>query len=41
MNTSMNLSIYARRRAALAAKMGNDGVAIIPTSPEQPRNRAN
>ena len=41
MNTSMNLSIYARRRAALAAKMGKNGVAIIPTSPEQPRNRDN
>ena len=41
MNTSMNSSIYAQRRATLAARMGPDGVAIIPTAPEQPRNRDN
>ena len=32
-------SVYARRRAQLAAQLGVDGVAIIPTAPEQPRNR--
>lgn len=41
MNTSMNSSIYAQRRATLAARMGPDGVAIVPTAPEQPRNRDN
>jgi Xaa-Pro aminopeptidase len=41
MNTTMNSSIYARRRATLAARMSPDGVAIIPTAPEQPRNRDN
>ena len=41
MNTSMNSSIYAQRRATLAARMGPDGVAIDPTAPEQPRNRDN
>jgi len=39
--STMNLSIYAQRRATLAARMGPDGVAIIPTAPEQPRNRDN
>ncbi len=32
-------SIYAQRRAALAAQLGNGGVAIIPTAPERARNR--
>jgi len=41
MNTTTNTSIYARRRATLAAQLGKDGVAIIPTAPEQPRNRDN
>jgi Xaa-Pro aminopeptidase len=35
----MNLSIYARRRSALAAQLGKNGIAIIPTAPEQARNR--
>ena len=30
---------YAQRRAALAAQLGQDGIAIIPTAPEQLRNR--
>ena len=30
---------YAGRRAALAAQLGLDGIAIIPTAPEQSRNR--
>ena len=35
----MNPSIYAQRRATLAAQLGPNGIAIIPTAPEQPRNR--
>ncbi len=35
----MNASIYAQRRAALAAQLGLKGVAIVPTALEQPRNR--
>jgi Xaa-Pro aminopeptidase len=33
------VSVYAQRRARLAAQLGKDGVAIIPTAPEQRRNR--
>ncbi len=32
-------NIYADRRAKLAAQLGADGIAIIPTAPEQQRNR--
>jgi Xaa-Pro aminopeptidase len=34
-------TLYAKRRAALAAQMNlqGGGIAIIPTAPEQPRNR--
>lgn len=32
-------SVYAHRRAQLAAQLGTDGIAIIPTAPEYPRNR--
>ncbi|RYF39691.1 MAG: M24 family metallopeptidase [Comamonadaceae bacterium] len=35
----MNTSIYAQRRARVAAQLGKDGIAVIPTAPEQPRNR--
>jgi Xaa-Pro aminopeptidase len=35
----MNTSIYAQRRAAAAAQLGKDGIAIIPTALERPRNR--
>ena len=35
----MNTTLYAQRRAALAAQLGKDGIAIIPTAPEQQRNR--
>ena len=35
----MNVSIHADRRARLAAQLGPHGIAIIPTAPEQPRNR--
>ena len=32
-------TIYATRRAQLAAQLGPGGIAIIPTAPERPRNR--
>ena len=32
-------SVYAHRRALLAKKIGAGGIAIIPTAPEQQRNR--
>ena len=35
----MNPSIYAERRARVAAALGKDGIAIIPTALERPRNR--
>ncbi len=36
---AMNTSIYATRRAELARRMGPGGIAVIPTAPEQQRNR--
>ena len=35
----MSNSIYAERRARVAAQLGQDGIAVIPTAPERPRNR--
>jgi Xaa-Pro aminopeptidase len=35
----MTTAIYAARRARVAAQLGTDGIAIIPTAPERPRNR--
>ena len=35
----MMTSIYASRRAALAAQLGAGGIALIPTAPERVRNR--
>ncbi len=35
----MSNSIYAQRRSRVAASLGRDGIAVIPTAPEQPRNR--
>lgn len=35
----MTTSLYAQRRARLAAQLGPDGIAIIPTAPERQRNR--
>ncbi|MDI1245819.1 MAG: aminopeptidase P N-terminal domain-containing protein, partial [Rhodoferax sp.] len=32
-------SVYAQRRALLAHKIGAGGIAIVPTAPEQQRNR--
>jgi Xaa-Pro aminopeptidase len=34
-----NTALYAKRRAQLAAQLGDGGVAIIPTAPERARNR--
>ena len=39
-NESMNdHTLYAQRRARLAAQLGAGGIAIVPTAPERPRNR--
>src|SRR5215208_3158251 len=35
----MNHSIHAARRARVATQLGKDGIAVIPTAPERPRNR--
>ena len=35
----MTTSLYAQRRARVAAGIGRDGIAIIPTAAEHPRNR--
>jgi len=32
-------SVYAQRRAELARRLGPNGIAILPTAPEQQRNR--
>ena len=37
--TAIAAAVYAQRRARLAALLGPKGVAIIPTAPEQQRNR--
>jgi Xaa-Pro aminopeptidase len=37
--TPTDNAIYAQRRAALARQIGPQGIAIIPTAPEQQRNR--
>jgi len=37
--SSSDLSLYAQRRAQLAAQLGPGGLAIVPTAPERPRNR--
>ena len=35
----MSNTLYAQRRARLAAQIGPQGIALIPTAPERPRNR--
>ena len=35
----MSKSIYAQRRAGVAARLGTDGIAVLPTAPERARNR--
>ena len=37
--TTSTTAIYAARRAALARQLGPGGIAIVPTAPEQQRNR--
>ena len=37
--TTATLNIYADRRARAASQLGKDGIAIIPTALERPRNR--
>jgi Xaa-Pro aminopeptidase len=37
--TQHNTALFAKRRAQLAAQLGDGGVAIIPTAPERARNR--
>lgn len=39
MNTNVPASLYAQRRARMAAQLGPNGIAIVPTAPERPRNR--
>ena len=39
MTTAAAPSPYARRRARVAQLLGRDGIAIVPTAPERPRNR--
>jgi Xaa-Pro aminopeptidase len=36
---STDISLYATRRARLAAQLGDGGIAIVPTAPERMRNR--
>jgi Xaa-Pro aminopeptidase len=38
---STDISLYATRRARLAAQLGDGGIAIVPTAPERMRNRDN
>src|SRR3954471_1776565 len=39
MNTTVPTSLYAQRRARMAAQLGPNGIAIVPTAPERQRNR--
>lgn len=39
MDTQAPHTVYAQRRARLAAQLGPGGIAIVPTAPERPRNR--
>lgn len=39
MNTTVPTSLYAERRARMAAQLGSNGIAIVPTAPERARNR--
>ena len=36
---TFDAAIHAGRRARLAAQLGADGIAVVPTAPERPRNR--
>lgn len=37
--TQIPQALYAQRRARVAAQLGPDGIALIPTAPERQRNR--
>ena len=39
MNNATPFSMYAARRARVAEQLGPNGIAVIPTAPERPRNR--
>jgi len=39
MNTTVPSSVYAQRRARMAAQLGANGIALVPTAPERQRNR--
>ncbi|MGE4241589.1 aminopeptidase P N-terminal domain-containing protein [Ramlibacter sp.] len=39
MNSVVTPSVYMQRRAQVAAQLGPDGIALVPTAPERPRNR--
>jgi len=39
MNTTVPTSVYAQRRSRMAAQLGANGIALIPTAPERQRNR--
>lgn len=39
MNMNVPTSLYAQRRARMAQQLGANGIALIPTAPERPRNR--
>lgn len=39
MNTNVPSTLYAQRRARMAQQLGPNGIALIPTAPERPRNR--
>jgi Xaa-Pro aminopeptidase len=39
MDAHTSFALYAERRARLASQLGPGGIAIVPTAPQQPRNR--
>ena len=39
MNTTVPTSVYAQRRARMAAQLGANGIAVLPTALERQRNR--
>ena len=39
MTQNVPQTVYAERRARLAAQLGDGGIAIVPTAPERMRNR--
>ncbi|MBX9612351.1 MAG: aminopeptidase P N-terminal domain-containing protein [Burkholderiales bacterium] len=39
MSATSTCALYAARRARVAAALGQDGIAIVPTAPERQRNR--